>query len=428
MAGKSKTDQYVSAYADSKKAQEAKSAKEKAARDKKAKTKSYDQQINALMADNKVILQAIKQPQFNIGQTQKEMKDLAQSFGAQPWSAGEIAQYEMKQKYRNQQQGVVNGYKKRLADNNTKIYGLTLQLNNLTNPPKDEKKQKKKSETKTTTPPKAVKPGPYKGNAPMIRSAYFAPNSPQDSTVSGNYPTRGYFQMDRITNTAAAIATAAKASKDPKHFDPSLYKFNFLYNPQTVGMTWGGVMGANPTFESLGLDASIPLAQNLLQSTITFEVILNRIEDFNYIDKYGLKSLVDTSAFNGLDPAQRNTAYKNAVSALNPYPTTVSLEDLSEIYNKGTMYDLDYLFKTMHGFNGFVNYESTLMGKTSDPGWLPIRPVELHLGNKLKYRVRVVDLSIKHSIFNARMVPLLSTVSFTCSRYWDGPRADKAVK
>ena len=85
------------------------------------------------------------------------------------------------------------------------------------------------------------------------------------------------------------------------------------------------------------------------------------------------------------------------------------------------MYDLEYFFRTVHGFqlaNG--EYSTTLNGLTTDPGWLPVTPVELHLGNGLRYRVRVADLQVRHSIFNNRMVPVLSVVSFTCARYWDG--------
>ena len=60
-------------------------------------------------------------------------------------------------------------------------------------------------------------------------------------------------------------------------------------------------------------------------------------------------------------------------------------------------------------------------GRTNDPGWLPVRPIELHLGKKLRYRVRVVSMEVVHKIFSEQMVPVLSVVSFNCARYWDGP-------
>ena len=106
--------------------------------------------------------------------------------------------------------------------------------------------------------------------------------------------------------------------------------------------------------------------------------------------------------------------------ATNPYPKNVPNSELIQIFEKGTMYDIEYLFKTMHALTGNTGYKSLLMNSvTSDPGWLPVRPVELHLGNKLRYRVRIQNLTVNHSVFNPRMVPILSTVTFTCARYWD---------
>jgi hypothetical protein len=82
----------------------------------------------------------------------------------------------------------------------------------------------------------------------------------------------------------------------------------------------------------------------------------------------------------------------------------------------------------MNGFMTSTNYKSTLMGRTNDPGWLPVRPVELHLGNKLRYRVRIASLEVNHKIFNQQMVPIFSEVSISCMRYWDGPSAGDPKK
>jgi hypothetical protein len=163
-------------------------------------------------------------------------------------------------------------------------------------------------------------------------------------------------------------------------------------------MSWAGVMGANPVFEAANLDPAVPMSQNLFASTINFVVILNRIQD--------LAELTSTGG------------YKNN---RNPYSIEVSKEDRLDIVQKGTMYDLEYLFRAMHGFAGSANYDSTLMGKTKDPGWLPVRPVELHLGKKLRYRVRVLNMEVSHKMFSTSMVPIFSEVSFSCMRYWDGP-------
>ena len=212
---------------------------------------------------------------------------------------------------------------------------------------------------------------------------------------------KGAIQMDRKTNTIELAANAKKeAALNKIKFDDKMYGFRFNYNPTTVNMSWGAITGANPVYESAGKDPAAPMAQNLISSYLTFDIILNRIQDLALLDSTG-----------------------KYLYGENPYPWEISATDRKTIVNKGTMYDLEYLFRTMHGYAFYTNFSSTLMGQTNDPGWLPVRPVELHLGNKLRYRVRISGLEVVHKIFSAKMVPLLSVVSITCMRYWDGPNA-----
>jgi hypothetical protein len=262
--------------------------------------------------------------------------------------------------------------------------------------------------------------GKWKFNAPMVTRPLDKGELPKmisnGSEVEGdaklfwtsneNGGGKGTIQMDRQTNTLEILAQAQKASKTPKQFDPNFYGFKFHYNPTTVNMTWAGMAGSNPVYQAAGLDPAVPFAQNLFTGMINFVVVLNRIQDLAVLNKNG--------------------TYKTGV---NPYePVEVRPEDLKEIANKGTMHDVEYLFHAMHGFMTSTNYQSTLMGRTNDPGWLPVRPVELHLGNKLRYRVRIASLEINHKIFNQQMVPIFSEVSISCMRYWDGPSAGDPKK
>ena len=262
-------------------------------------------------------------------------------------------------------------------------------------------------------------PGPYIYNAPMVFGNNF--HGIQANTIDpqyvlpGNYgdamdawtnkvPSgRGAFQMDRQTNTAEAIVHASKNAAATGVIDTTKYGFKFLYNPNTVTMSWGSVMQTDPVFEASGKDEFIPGTSNLISSTIDFSLVLNRIQDFTYINENGLIKTKD-----------------------NPYGTFATKngnpnDEFKQIYEKGTMYDIEYLFRTMHGSGSYVSYHSVLQGGiTADPGWLPVRPIELHLGNKLRYRVRIQSLSVNHTIFNARMIPILTTVTISCQRYWDG--------
>lgn len=233
------------------------------------------------------------------------------------------------------------------------------------------------------------------GDAKTFWSTQYDPAALFSYNVGG----KGTFQMDRQINTAAFKADSKKAADAiNRPFDPNYYAFKFHYNPTTLNMSWAGVMGANPVFEAANLDPAVPMEKNLFASSVNFVVILNRIQDLAELTATG--------------------SYKNGK---NPYSVEVSSEDRLDIVQKGTMYDLEYLFRAMHGFAASANYDSNLMGKTKDPGWLPVRPIELHLGKKLRYRVRVTSMEVNHKIFSTSMVPIFSEVSFSCMRYWDGP-------
>ena len=182
---------------------------------------------------------------------------------------------------------------------------------------------------------------------------------------------------------------------------------------RSVSMTWGINTEVNTQMESMGLDKSVPLTAGLYNSTISFELLLNRIEDMKYLDETGLKSQLFANILVGLSE--------------NPYPQQgIPDAEFRSIYKKGTMYDIEYLFKAVNGFNS--QYNSSLNGLTADRGWLYALPVELHLGDGLHYLVRLTTLNVNHTMFNERMVPVLSTVTITCTRYYDGPEQTYGAK
>jgi hypothetical protein len=317
----------------------------------------------------------------------------------------------------------INRVKAKIKDNSNKAYLYLATIKEAQD--KFEKKKIKPAKDKVgpgDSDQKAPKQfaGKWKFNAPMVTRPLDKGELPKmistgsniegdaklfwTSTESGGG--KGTIQMDRQTNTLEILTQAQKASKTPKQFDSNFYGFKFHYNPTTVNMTWAGMAGSNPVYQAAGLDPAVPFSQNLFTGMINFVVVLNRIQDLALLNKDG--------------------TYKNG---LNPYePVEVRPEDLKEIANKGTMHDVEYLFHAMHGFMTSTNYNSSLMGRTNDPGWLPVRPVELHLGNKLRYRVRIASLEVNHKIFNQQMVPIFSEVSISCMRYWDGPAAGDPKK
>lgn len=248
----------------------------------------------------------------------------------------------------------------------------------------------------------------YKYNAPMVSSAYFGSNSFEDSVLEGKYVDqgkwgdareawkgvnggRGTIQMDQ--RFLSTFTTSAESKLG--NIDRQKYGFKFLYNPQTISMAWGLMSAMDPYYEASQLDKFQVVATQLMSSTVSFQLMLNRIKDFDYV-----------------------AGNPFAVPA-NAYPDDVPIEDVEEIYRKGTMYDLEYLFKTLNGPD--ATFVSQLNGSTADRGWMRPTIVELHLGDALRYRVRIAEFAVNHVIFTPKMVPILSTVNLTCARFVDAP-------
>jgi hypothetical protein len=276
--------------------------------------------------------------------------------------------------------------------------------------------------TKTNNAPGLGTPKPDKGdkgkaiyqyNAPMVSSAYLKrgiqvdsagfdqlitdPGKIQDAKTNWgeNKGAKGVIQMSR---TFADLAPTPTNSKGSTVVDSQMYGFKFLYNPTSISMAWGIVEQFSPQFEATGQDKASAISVGLMKSAVTFSLMLNRMGDMAYLNSQGL------------------------IAGVNPYPGTTepAAKELQMIYKRGTMYDLEYLFRATGGYS--AQYHSTMLGDvTADKGWLQPMPVELHLGDGLRYLVRVSALDVQHMIFNERMVPLLTTVNVTCTRYFDGP-------
>ena len=281
---------------------------------------------------------------------------------------------------------------------------------------------------KPPAPPKGNYEGlVYQYNIPMLKAAYLNPFGVQSRSVSdpsslsaptytngrqafkglttqdyvggeqqwqGVVPSRGTIQMSKMFAENAITTDAEKelAKKSGLKFNDTPYGFRFLYNPTDVSMAWGIVDAFSPQYAASGANGMTGVAAGLMKGTIAFTLLLNRIEDMGVI-------------------------YPDGSYLQDVYPKDPPLTETKMIYNKGTMYDIEYLFRAMNGF--YADYESGLNGTTADKGWLQPIPMELHLGAGLRYLVRVSSLDLKHMMFNERMVPILTTVNIVCTRYYD---------
>jgi hypothetical protein len=214
--------------------------------------------------------------------------------------------------------------------------------------------------------------------------------------------TKGRIQTFVPPSTAGTDSKATKpkdSSSGGSNVALGRRMFQFHYNPGSVTMTYGSVSGVD-----LGLIASGGGLSNVYSALgqVQFELLVNRMPDMKYIKPNG-------------------NYRKDGVNYLEVYDRVPLGEqvgrpnELKEIYNKGTMYDIEFLLKILMGG---VSYKSWLRGNelTSDLGFAIPQPVELHMGNRLRYVISVTNISLKHVIFNERMVPLFTTLSITANR------------
>lgn len=256
----------------------------------------------------------------------------------------------------------------------------------------------------------------YKYNAPMVKWAYFnaasgvpisidfiksksnTPSKISNARESFNLPaTRGAIQMSPEVAQYLRKRSSSKNKKLRKR-DNTNYGFRFHYNPTGVGMSYGMMTDMSAELLMSG-NENLNMVTPLQRGGWSIDLYLNRMEDLSYINSDG--SLV------------------NNLSPLQVYPETVDASELKKIYNKGTMYDLEYLFRTLNG--GDSDYNSELRGETSDIGWIAGIAVEFHMGNGLRYLGQITSIDINHAVFNDRMVPMLTTVTIKASRFYDLP-------
>ena len=306
-------------------------------------------------------------------------------------------------------------------------------------------KKAKATGSKDTKPPVDKKPpATMRFNAPMVTTAYFRTRTPPTnslvargaipknaaslidtlSTFGDGDTNRGFIVPNKRAQDAALSSLDDKSKAIVGGFKIP-FGFRFHYNPQFVTMSYGSITGISPELIESGKDKSNMITTPASSSSISITLYLNRIEDMNALAEYAVKgpgpsplASQESGAIGATSIASQAKAIISDADSLKFYPEVVPEADRKLIKNFGTMYDLDFLFKTINGDMG--GYKSPLRGVTTgDVGWLNGIAVEVHLGRKLRYLARVTNISVNHVQFTENMVPTLTTVVLTMARFHD---------
>ena len=207
-------------------------------------------------------------------------------------------------------------------------------------------------------------------------------------TAFGNKE-RGRIYQD--ANSAAVLNKSAQGLKDAVASKVAVnqWGYRFMYNPTTFGYSSSSNNSVDWTLGQA--DPATLLAGN---SSVSFEVYINRIPDLKYL---------------------RLTNPKVPETAV--YGRALTTEEKQGILNRGTEYDIEFLYRVLNGDPLSKSLLLNYNGVTADFGYTTGVPCWLVLNENLRYYGSVASFQVNHAMFDLNMVPMLSTVTITFARY-----------
>lgn len=237
-------------------------------------------------------------------------------------------------------------------------------------------------------------------------------NAAPGSSLTGGDATIDAGTEYNVTSLAGVSTSATgNTGSNGKNVDPKVvsalsqdgknYGFRFHYNPSQIGMASAMVSGINPALIMTGRDTTVPIGGlDSGTGSISITMYLNRIEDMSFIKRRGGSYVLN--APEGI----RRRLYEGR---------NLNQEEMEGIVNRGTEYDLEFLFRTIMG----KPFPTNLRGMTADLGIIWGTPTQLWLSKRMRYRGRVTGIQWSHRSFTRFMVPMWTEVSLTFTRYPD---------
>jgi len=241
-----------------------------------------------------------------------------------------------------------------------------------------------------------------------------------------------------VIETAAQIQAKAKGDAENKLLKQGSgkennykYGFQFLWNPETISSSIARNMDVTPSsadrFRSVA--GAFPG-----QETYQFQIMLDRVNDFaafrsmagdTYANSMNHPKAVEVNANS---PQVRESKYsKIPTSAMSYYPSalgSVNMEKINDLMKFGTMADLEYLFKALNGNGanqGSGEWATLMLKKTANIGFLSPSLLGFRFGpnaqQQLSFVGWITNMSINHTYFTEDMIPLRTTVSFSCDAF-----------
>ena len=274
----------------------------------------------------------------------------------------------------------------------------------------------------------------------LVNSGMSNPNSLDDSLRRGRF----WFYSDSQQTFTQSATTAAAQGRTASQGTKKKYGFQFLWNPETWSTNvavnpdvtpntpqyWASSLPVFPSGQNLSLDILIDRTNdfacfgpalkgaysaklNALAKTIPPVANLPDTTGFTQAQKDLLNSLIANQ--NALTAEAAVLAENIAAASADIAPTNFlefyanagaeSLTKITDLMQRGTLADIEYLYKTING-DGWVRLDQN----TSDIGFLMMTLVEIEIGPS-KYLGYLNNLSIEHQMFSENMIPMRSALS-----------------
>lgn len=210
----------------------------------------------------------------------------------------------------------------------------------------------------------------------------------------------------------------------------TIYGFKFMYNPAVIDFGISSTDGVNLGYIASGKATAMPIGATQTGSGISLSFPITRVDDMSLIESRKVKvrnehyqRAVDKwfqGGQVGRRPRPEDIVNKTTLNDVRWMygrrgESAVTEDDLEMIVKRGTMYDLEFLFRAVLG----RRWKTAYRGFTADVGLMFGVPLKLVLSREMIYRVRLSNVSYSHKSFTPDMVPMYTDVSLTFDRIPD---------
>lgn len=273
---------------------------------------------------------------------------------------------------------------------------------------------------------------PHKWSLPVLPSSdpNFMPEGPRRDVVSSTYRRGRIWWKYNDDTIKVQTKDASSGIALDNNLDTRRYGFQFVWNPETFSTQVAIQMDVTPDAKDRFLSGAgfFPATE-----TISFNIRLDRTNDFaaavgkllrpsNYLAVAGSNPLPagTTSYINPSDiSAEMVNGYRPVDFLGNPSEAQIK-EKLVDLYQRGTLADVEYLYRAINGpgpggVDASGNALTWVNGRgisTADVGFLMPTLMNIDIG-PLSYAGYVTNLTVNHISFTAEMIPMRTDVTIS---------------